>query len=125
MVNHAIRYVMSVLPLLALCEPAHAATWQICSMELRITAVLNDPYPHLKAKVLRVRPASPTIECPDKDATILFSPETTDYQNILPRRQWPKKGASVHIDYRYLDGLCKGEGHSYECRIKHYPIVSP
>lgn len=60
------------------------------------------------------------------EGTILtFTPETRDYQNDLPRRQWPKKGQSVRVDYRYLDGMCKGDGHSHACRIKHYPMVGP
>lgn len=125
MVNYAIRYLIGVLPLFALCETAQAAAWQICGMELSITHVTTNPYPQLQAKVLKVRPASPTVECPEKGAVLSFSPETADYQNILPRRQWPKKGQSVRINYRYLDGLCKGDGHSYECRIKHYPIANP
>ena len=48
-----------------------------------------------------------------------------DYQNDLPRRTWPKKGQSVRVDYRYLDGVCKGDGQSHSCRIKHYPMVGP
>ncbi|MCD5996144.1 hypothetical protein KDX38_21660 [Pseudomonas sp. CDFA 602] len=94
-------------------------------MELRVTDVLKHPYLQLQAQVLKVNPASPTVECPEEGASLTFTPETADYQNQLPRRKWPIKGQSVRVKYRYLDGLCKGDGNSYECRIKHYPVVSP
>lgn len=120
--NHSARYVIFVLPFFVLCEPVAAATWQICNMELRIIEVLKKPYPQLQAQVLKARPASSTVECPEQGAVLTFIPETTDYQRALPRRQWPDKGQSVRIDYRYLDGFCKGDGHGHECRIKHYPV---
>lgn len=122
---YATRHVTFALLLLVLCEPVHAATWQICSLQLRITDVVKHPYPQLQAQVLKVKPASPTVECPPEGATLLFTPETTDYQRTLPRRQWPHKGQTVQVDYRYLDGVCKGDGHSHACRIKHYPVVGP
>ncbi|QHF02649.1 hypothetical protein N015_09600 [Pseudomonas asturiensis] len=123
--NHATRLVILALPLLVLCEQADASTWQICRMELRVTEVLKQPYPQLQARILKVSPASSTVECPEEGSALTFTPETRDYQRTLPRRQWPTKGQSVRVDYRYLDGLCKGDGHSYECRIKHYPIGTP
>lgn len=119
------RYAISALPFFLLCEPAQASAWQICTMELRITGVVKQPYPQLQAQVLKVRPASPTVECPEEGAALTFIPETTDYQRVLPRRQWPGKGQAVRVNYRYLDGVCKGDGHSHECRIKHYPVVGP
>ncbi|MCJ8176217.1 hypothetical protein MRS45_08905 [Pseudomonas viridiflava] len=123
--RHATRSVLLFLPLFLLCEPVQASTWQICRMELRITDVLKKPYPTLQALVLKVRTTSPAVECPMEGTILTFTPETRDYQNDLPRRQWPKKGQSVRVDYRYLDGMCKGDGQSHECRIKHYPVVGP
>lgn len=123
--RHVTRSVLFFLPLFLLCEPVQASTWQICRMELRITDVLKKPYPTLQAQILKARPTSPTVECPMEGTSLTFTPETKDYQNDLPRRQWPKKGQSVHVDYRYLDGMCKGDGHSHACRIKHYPVVGP
>lgn len=119
----AMAYVLFALTLPMLCTPVQAATWQICRMELRILDVLKQPYPQLQARIEKVSPASPTVECPKAGTTITFTPETPDYQSTLPRRQWPKKGQSVQVNYQYLDGMCKGDGNSYACRIKHYPLV--
>ncbi|QIB08360.1 hypothetical protein GZ982_27755 [Pseudomonas fluorescens] len=106
-----------------LCEPVQASTWQICHMELRIVEVLKQPYPQLQAQIVKVTPKSSSVECPVQGSSLTFTPETPDYQATLPRRQWPTKGQSVQVDYRYLDGICKGDGHSHPCRIKHYPVV--
>ncbi|RON47761.1 hypothetical protein [Pseudomonas frederiksbergensis] len=121
--NHATRYGLWVLALSALSQPAQASTWQICRMDVRITEVVKRPYPQLQAQILKITPASATVECPEVGTTLTFTPETTDYQAPLPRRQWPGKGQSVRVDYRYLDGICKGDGNDYACRIKHYPLV--
>ncbi|WP_313958312.1 hypothetical protein [Pseudomonas citri] len=91
-------------------------------MDLRITEVVKKPYPQLKAQLLKVRPASPTVQCPEAGTTITFTPETPDYQATLARRQWPAKGQSLRIDYRYLNGICKGDGNEHACRIEHYPV---
>ncbi len=111
-----------VLTLPILCDPVQASTWQICRMDVRVTEVMKRPYPQLQAQILKTIPASTTVECPKVGATLTFTPETTDYQTTLPRRQWPTKGQSVRVDYRYLDGICKGDGQDYPCRIKHYPL---
>ena len=112
------------LTLSLLCGSVQAGTWQICRLELRVTEVVKNPYPQLRAQVLKVRPASPAVQCPEAGATIAFTPETPDYQATLARKQWPAKGQSLRVDYRYLDGICKGDGNSHACRIKHYPVVS-
>jgi len=123
MKNQATHYGLLVLTLCVLCEPVQASAWQICGMALRITDVLKQPAAQLQATVLKVTPASSTVECPEVGATVVFTPETTDYQAPLPRRQWPRKGQSVQVNYRYLDGVCKGDGNEYACRIQHYPLV--
>ncbi|MDB6445542.1 hypothetical protein PII47_19285 [Pseudomonas sp. 21TX0197] len=122
MKSHATRYGLSVLALLVCCGHAQAGTWQICKMDLEITDVLKRPFPQLQAKILKANPASASVECPEQGSTLTFTPETADYQATLPRRQWPRKGQSMQVDYRYLDGICKGDGNSHPCRIKHYPI---
>lgn len=121
--NRAPYSALCVLALGVVCEPAHASTWQICSLELRITEVLKQPFAQLQAQVLKATPASTSVECPEVGTTLTFTPETADYQSPLPRRQWPRKGQSVQIKYRYLDGICKGDGNDYPCRIKHYPMA--
>ncbi|MBN2991880.1 hypothetical protein JWR97_11405 [Pseudomonas cedrina subsp. fulgida] len=105
------------------CLPALASSWQICRLELRITDTVTKPYPQLQAEILNVSAKTATVICPEQGATILFTPETSDYQAVLPRRTWPKKGQVVRVDYRYLDGICKGDGKNYPCRIKHYPTL--
>jgi len=115
--------VLLVLALSALCAPVHAATWQICRLELRVTEVVKQPFAQLQARILKVTPASASVDCPAVGTALTFTPETADYQAPLPRKQWPRKGQSVQINYRYLDGICKGDGHDYACRIKHYPLA--
>lgn len=123
MKTHAACLGLLALTLPFLCEPVQASTWQICHMELRIVEVLKQPYPQLQAQIVKVTPKSSSVECPVQGSSLTFTPETPDYQATLPRRQWPAKGQSVQVDYRYLDGICKGDGHSHPCRIKHYPVV--
>ena len=123
MIKHTARYVFALSALAAMSAPAHASTWQICSLKVLITEVVKQPYPQLQARVVKVSPKQATADCPEANANLTFTPETKDYQSTLPRRQWPKKSQSVQIDYRYLDGICKGDGNSYPCRIKHYPLV--
>jgi len=122
MKKQATYLVLLASALLILCASAQAATWQICRLELHITDVLKKPFPQLQAEVLTASPKSATVECPKVGTTLTFTPETADYQATLPRRQWPRKGQSVQVDYRYLDGICKGDGKNYACRIEHYPF---
>lgn len=123
MKNQAACFLVLAAGLAMLCTSAQAATWQICRMELRITEVLKQPSAQLRAQVLSVSPKQATAECPEHNSSITFVPETPDYQTMLPRRQWPAKGQSVQLEYRYLDGICKGDGHEHPCRIKHYSLV--
>nr|WP_097086858.1 MULTISPECIES: hypothetical protein [unclassified Pseudomonas] len=120
--SHPKRYALLVSLFCLICQPSHASTWNICRMQLHITKVVKQPYPKLRAQVLKASPTTTGAQCPKTGVTIEFIPETADYQNTLPRRQWPKEGQSVNISYRYLDGSCKGDGHNYECRIEHYPF---
>ena len=123
MKNQAPYSVLSAVMLSMFCLPALASSWQICRLELRITDTVTKPYPQLQAEILNVSAKTATVICPEQGATILFTPETSDYQAVLPRRTWPQKGQVVRVDYRYLDGICKGDGKNYPCRIKHYPTL--
>lgn len=112
----------ALLMLLAVGGQAQADTWQQCFLDLRIAQVIKQPYPELQAEVLKVTPKPATAECPAVGELITFVPETADYQSPLVRRHWPKKGQPMKIRYQYLDGMCKGDGNDYACRIKHYPV---
>jgi hypothetical protein len=122
MKNQAPCYVLLTALLSTLSQPVLASSWQVCSMELRVTDTVTKPYPQLRAKILKVSAKTATVICPERGATIMFTPETSDYQAVLPRRTWPQKGQVVGVDYRYLDGICKGDGKDYPCRIKHYSL---
>lgn len=122
MKNRAPYYVLFTVMLSLLCQPALASSWQICRLQLRITDVVTNPFPKLQAEILKVSVKTATVICPEQGTTLMFTPETSDYQAVLPRRSWPKKGQVVRIDYRYLDGICKGDGNSHPCRIQHYSL---
>lgn len=115
-------YALFTVMLSLFCQPALASSWQICRMKLRITDVMTNPFPQLQAEILEVHPKTANVDCPERGTTFMFTPETSDYQAVLPRRSWPKKGQVVRFDYRYLDGTCKGDGNAYPCRIKHYSL---
>ncbi|MEX6664161.1 hypothetical protein [Pseudomonas sp. W2-17] len=122
MKNRAPYYVLFTVMLSLLCQPALASSWQICRLQLRITDLVTNPFPKLQAEILKVSVKTATVICPEQGTTLMFTPETSDYQAVLPRRSWPKKGQVVRIDYRYLDGICKGDGNSHPCRIQHYSL---
>lgn len=118
----ATRYALFAIPFFAMCQPVQASTWQICRMELHITDVLKRPYPKLQAQVVKVSQASITAECPEKGRL------SHSYRKLLITKARSHagsgpKGQLMHINYRYLDGTCKGDGHPHECRIEHYPLA--
>ncbi|UZJ58324.1 hypothetical protein OKW98_17155 [Pseudomonas sp. KU26590] len=115
-------YALFTVMLSLFCQPVLASSWQICRMELRITDVVTQPFPQLQADILKVSAKAANVICPKQGTTFMFTPETSDYQAVIPRRSWPKKGQVVRFDYRYLDGTCKGDGNAYPCRIKHYSL---
>lgn len=121
--KHAAGFLVFSAMFSVLCAPAQAGAWQICRMELRIIDVLKQPSAQLRAQVLKVSAKPATAECPQQNTHIIFVPETANYQAMVPRRQWPSTGQSVQVEYRYLDGICKGDGHEHPCRIKHYSLV--
>lgn len=100
---------------------ANASTWQTCHLDVRIA-------PHqarmLAARLLKVR-SKPGVTCPAPGETIVFAPESADYQTMLPRKAWPATGSTVRMRYLYLDGTCKNDGDPKPCRIEHYPLDTP
>lgn len=87
-----------------------------------ITDTVTKPFPQLQADFLKISAKTATVICPEQGVTLIFTPKTSDYQAVLPSRNWHKKWQVVRMDYRYLDGICKGDGHDYPCRIKHYSV---
>lgn len=100
----------------------HAANWQVCRMEVEIIKTMTQPYPGLKGRVQSVTTQAASTECPIRGEVIDFAPESADYQSMIPRTHWPKPGQRVRMRYQYLDGLCKNDGNSTPCRIRHYPV---
>ncbi|MGL4768556.1 MAG: hypothetical protein ACRCV6_10845 [Formosimonas sp.] len=102
---------------LVLCAgSAHAGAWQKCDLTVR---VLDEKWGQLHAEVLAVK-AKPQVICPAVADFIAFTPETADYQSVLPRRYWPTIGQKWRVRYQYLDGFCYS---GKACTIKHYPVL--
>lgn len=98
----------------------HASQWTVCRYEIDVIGI-DQAKRHLSAKLLAAKGAlSP--ECPTLGDVLSFTPETSDYQSELPRRKWPQPGKRGSLTYRHLDGICKADGASKPCRIKHYSI---
>lgn len=98
---------------------SHAGAWQRCQLDLTIQR--SDDKSQMQAKVDRVRPSPDALDCPKSGDVIRFTPETSDYQELLPRKHWPKVGSKVRWRYIYLHGFCKNDGNSAACVIRHYP----
>lgn len=100
-----------------LSAAASAAQWQKCDLRVKITTVGGQ---QLQGEVVQLLKRSPAkASCPAPGATLRFAPESEDYQRVLARRHWPRKGQVIHMRYQYLDGICKARG---PCRIEHYPL---
>lgn len=100
-------------------DGASASTWQICHLEVRIAA---HQVQTLAARIVDVR-SKPGVTCPATGETIIFPPESADYQSMLPRKRWPAAGSTVRMRYQYFDGTCKNDGNPQPCRIEHYPLA--
>ena len=97
---------------------AYTNTWQVCKLTVKINQIIKDDQ-KIEATVIKVA-HKPQVECPAQGETIIFTPETADYQFILPKKHWPKAGKVVTMRYQYADGECKDRG---PCRIEHYPFT--
>ena len=105
--------------LFAISAPALAGSWEICDLKVEVRDKQTSRQ-ELQTRVIESK-AKGQAECPQAGTALSFRPETADYQNELPRRQWPKPGTTAAVRYRYLDGECKDRG---PCRIEHYsPVV--
>lgn len=98
---------------------AQAAAWQVCRLDLTIQSAADKS--QVQAKVERVSPSADATDCPKTGEIIRFTPETADYQSLLPRKTWPKVGSKQRWRYIYLHGFCKNDGNSAACVIRHYP----
>lgn len=98
---------------------AQAANWTVCDLAIQTKAREENG---IRAVIVSVRKTNP-LACPQAGAELGFAPETPDYQQVLPRRQWPKPGQRSHLRYRELNGWCKNDGAQGACTIRHYSII--
>lgn len=106
-----------LLAALAFGSRADAAGWQICTYQAR---VLQHQTGQIQAVLHRSKHSG---DCPPNGSVLSFAPETADYQSLLPRKKWPKKGRPFRLVYRYLDGICKNDGNDRACRIEHFSVL--
>lgn len=111
------RRLLLLLILTSLQPLAQAHTWQVCKLTVKINHIVKTEQ-KIEATVIQVTHKS-QVECPAQGETITFSPESADYQTMLPKKNWPKSGQVVAMRYQYIDGECKDSG---PCRIAHYPL---
>jgi hypothetical protein len=96
-----------------------AKQWIICDARIRVSAHGETK---LSAKIVHTSPANPH-SCFKSGEVLQFEPETADYQQMLPRKAWPKPGQHARLRYRELSGFCKGDGITKPCTIRHYSIT--
>lgn len=102
----------------AAASSALAGDWKLCELQVQLREQQTNPA-ELQTRVLAASTPN-QAECPQPGSALSFRPETVDYQNELPRAQWPQPNQTVTVHYRYLDGQCKDRG---PCRIQHYSPV--
>ena len=98
---------------------AQAANWTVCDLTIQTRA---REAKGIRAVIVGVRMTNP-LTCPQVGAELGFAPETPDYQQVLPRRQWPKPGQRSQLRYRELAGWCKNDGAQGACTIRHYSML--
>lgn len=103
---------------LAAAAPAMADSWVVCDYDVEGVRIAGSPR-ELTVRVLRGFPRN-GADCPAASGDMTFTPETANYQNNLPRAQWPKPGQRALLRYRHLDGICKPDR---PCRIVHRSIL--
>jgi hypothetical protein len=107
--------------LILLASPllAFAGQWEICDYTVQIESSAPSG---VRATVKEAAPNNPDL-CEKAGATLSFEPESENYQSMLPRKRWPKVGTAATLRYRQLVGLCKRDGDTQPCTIKHYSIL--
>jgi hypothetical protein len=98
---------------------AQAASWAVCDLTIQTKASEANG---IRAVIVSASETNP-LTCPQAGAELGFAPETPDYQQVLPRKQWPKPGQRSHLRYRELKGWCKNDGAQGACTIRHYSIL--
>jgi hypothetical protein len=121
MSNHWLKVVPQLAMLLCVLfgTPVHAKQWLICDARIHVSAHGKNG---LTAKIIHTPPANPS-RCFNSGEALEFEPETADYQQMLPRKAWPKPGQQARLRYRELVGFCKGDGTTKPCTIRHYSII--
>lgn len=121
MLNHVYKRVSQIAVLFCVCfgTTVHAKSWVICDARINISAHGKN---ELSAKVVDTSQTNPP-SCFKSGELLQFEPETADYQQVLPKKAWPKPGQHVRLRYRELNGVCKGDGLDKPCTIRHYSIM--
>jgi len=104
---------------LLLCAPAIAGNWVVCDARIKVTAHRGG---RLLGEIVQVLPGRGG-SCFQRGEELDFTPETPDYQRMLPRPAWPKPGELATLRYRSLIGFCKGDGVTRPCTIEHHSIL--
>ncbi|MDR7305688.1 hypothetical protein J2X15_000966 [Rhodoferax saidenbachensis] len=102
-------------PLLAL-----AGQWEICDYTVQIE---SSALSGVRATVKEATLKNPEL-CEKIGTSLSFSPESEDYQSVLPRKRWPKVGTITALRYRQLTGFCKRDGDTQPCTIRHYSVLT-
>lgn len=113
------RWGAIVLASLVYSSTLHAGSWQVCKLNLTIQHPGDER--GLQAKVDNITASQDALNCPKRGEVIRFTPETSDYQSLLPRKKWPGIGTKARWRYIYLNGFRKNDGNSGPCIIEHYP----
>lgn len=98
---------------------AHAANWLVCDIRIEVRKV---DATGITAGIIGLPHHNPPA-CKTLPAALHFMPETPDYQSILPKRRWPQPGGVRLLRYRELTGLCKNDGNTQPCTIRHYSLM--
>lgn len=98
---------------------AFAANWTVCDFTIQTVERGERSIRAVVVSASRTNPPS----CFRPGTEIEFAPETVDYQQVLPRKQWPRRHQRSRLRYRELDGWCKNDGAQGPCTIRHYSIL--
>ncbi len=109
-----VTLVIFASPLIALAGP-----WEVCDYTVQIESSAPSG---VRATVKEASLKNPEL-CEKVGASLSFTPESEDYQSVLPRKRWPKVGTTAALRYRQLTGFCKRDGDTQPCTIQHYSVL--